>query len=104
MDTQPTAEAKGGTGLQPDLQPVRVQLIAGRYGKSRVRLMTLSRIGAHHEIREVTDQILLEGDIESSDNAGDNSKVLPTDTMKNTVYALAKREGLTSIEGFGKAL
>ena len=56
------------------------------------------------ELREITVQILLEGDFDSSYNAGDNRKVLPTDTMKNTVYALAKREGLTSIEGFGKAL
>src|SRR5437660_8410095 len=92
MDTPPTAAANG------------IQLISDRYGKSRVRLVTLSRKGDQHEIRELTVQILLQGDFETSYTAGDNSKVLPTDTMKNTVYALAKREGLTSIESFGQAL
>src|SRR6266700_2335633 len=90
MDTQPIAEAR------------RIQLIADRYGKSRVRLVKLSRDGDHHDIRELTVQILLEGDFETSYSAGDNSRVLPTDTMKNTVYALAKREGLSTIESFGQ--
>jgi urate oxidase len=92
MDTQPTAAAK------------RIQLIADRYGKSKVRLVKLSRDGGHHLIRELTVQVLLEGDFETSYSAGDNSQVLPTDTMKNTVYALAKQEGLASIESFGQTL
>jgi urate oxidase len=92
MDTQPIAAAR------------RIQLIADRYGKSRVRLVKLSRDGGHHEIRELTVQVLLEGDFETSYSTGDNSMVLPTDTMKNTVYALAKREGLSSIETFGQTL
>src|SRR5947207_4682309 len=92
MDIQPTAAAKP------------VQLVASRYGKSRVRLVKLSREGDHHQIREITVQVLLEGDFEASYSAGDNSRVLPTDTMKNTVYALAKRDGLASIESFGQML
>ena len=92
MDTQPTAAAKS------------IQLVADRYGKSRVRLMTLSRDDGRHQIRELTVQVLLQGDFETSYSAGDNSKVLPTDTMKNTVYALAKREELASIESFAQAL
>ena len=92
MDTQLTAAAK------------RIQLIADRYGKARVRLMTLKREDGRHEIRELMVQMLLEGDFESSYKAGDNSKVLPTDTMKNTVYALAKREGVGSIEDFAQIL
>src|SRR5437764_8785620 len=92
MDTQPTAAAK------------HIQLSADRYGKSRVRLVKLSREGDYHTIRELTVQVLLQGEFESSYSAGDNSQVLPTDTMKNTVYALAKREGLGPIESFGQML
>lgn len=92
MDTPPTAAVE------------RICLIADRYGKSRVRLVTLTRAGDQHIIRELTAQILLEGEFESSYSAGDNSQVLPTDTMKNTIYALAKREGLKSIEAFGQTL
>ncbi len=93
MDTPPTAAAKN---------PVR--LIADRYGKSRVRLVKVAREGSRHELRELSVQVLCQGDFESSYRDGDNSKVLPTDTMKNTVYALAKREGLASIEAFGQTL
>ncbi|MDQ6760206.1 MAG: urate oxidase, partial [Acidobacteriota bacterium] len=93
MDTPPTAAAKNA-----------VRLIADRYGKSRVRLVKVAREGSRHELRELTVQVLCQGDFESSYRDGDNSKVLPTDTMKNTVYALAKREGLASIEAFGATL
>ena len=93
MDTQPTAAVK---------KPVR--LLADRYGKSRVRLVKVSRQGSRHELRELTVQVLCQGDFDSSYQDGDNSKVLPTDTMKNTVYALAKQAGVTSIEAFGQTL
>ncbi len=33
--------------------------------------------------------VQLEGDFEKVHSEGDNSDVLPTDTMKNTVYVLA---------------
>ncbi|MGI8741361.1 MAG: factor-independent urate hydroxylase [Bryobacteraceae bacterium] len=79
-------------------------LLANRYGKSRVRLVHLSRQGSQHDLREITVQVLCEGDFETSYTAGDNTKVLATDTMKNTVYALAKREGLTAIEIFAHIL
>src|SRR6185312_2687891 len=36
-------------------------------------------------------RVLLEGDFETSYTHGDNSKVVATDTMKNTVYILAKK-------------
>lgn len=89
MDTQPTAAAR---------------LLANRYGKSRVRLVKLTRRGGQHELREIAVQVLCEGEFEDAYRAGDNANVLATDTMKNTVYALAKREGLAAIETFGRAL
>lgn len=71
------------------------------YGKSCVRLLKVKRNGKIHDISELTVNILLEGDFETAHTEGDNSKVLPTDTMKNTVYALAKEHQISSPEEFG---
>ena len=81
-----------------------VKLAENRYGKSRVRLVRVKRHADHHELREWTVQVLLQGDYESCFTAGDNSKILPTDTMKNTVYSLARRSSAESIEDFAKEL
>jgi urate oxidase len=71
-----------------------------RYGKSRVRLSRMTRRGDVHEFSEWTVHILLEGDFDSSFTAADNSKILPTDTMKNTVYFLARNSKAATIEEF----
>jgi len=70
------------------------------YGKSRVRMVKVSRDGVRHTVKEVSVDIALEGDFEAIHCAGDNANCLPTDTMKNTVYALGKSHPLDSIEGF----
>ncbi len=70
------------------------------YGKSRVRMVKVSRKGKVHTVREVTVDIALEGDFEAVHSAGDNANCLPTDTMKNTVYALGKDHPLETIESF----
>jgi urate oxidase len=57
-----------------------------------------------HVVRDVTVAVTLQGAFDRAYTAGDNAAVVATDTMKNTVYALAK-DGLTaSIEDFGLAL
>lgn len=81
-----------------------VILARNSYGKSAVRLLKVVRNGAHHEIRELAVDIALEGAFESAHTAGDNSAVLPTDTMKNTVYAKARELVLGEPEDFGLAL
>jgi urate oxidase len=75
-----------------------------RYGKSQVRLVKVKRDTERHELREWTLEILLEGDFEPCFVDGDNSKILPTDTMKNTVYSLARRSSAECMEEFGKEL
>ncbi|MGH9773763.1 MAG: factor-independent urate hydroxylase [Candidatus Acidiferrales bacterium] len=70
------------------------------YGKSRVRLLRVIRQEGRHDVRELTLSILFEGDFDSAHTAGDNSKILPTDTMKNTVYALAKQYPAETPEDF----
>ncbi|MGB6843682.1 MAG: urate oxidase [Candidatus Acidiferrales bacterium] len=71
------------------------------YGKSRIRLLRVNRQADRHDIRELTLEILFEGDFETAHTQGDNRKILPTDTMKNTVYALARQYPLESAENFG---
>jgi urate oxidase len=81
-----------------------VVLTSNSYGKSSVRLLKVVRDGARHEIRDLTVDIALEGDFELVHTHGDNSTVLPTDTMKNTVYAFAKEHGVGEPEAFGLLL
>jgi len=74
------------------------------YGKSRVRLVTVSRRGDRHDLRDLTVAIRFKGDYDESYTDGDNSAVLPTDTMKNTVYAMAGQQPVHDVETFGLAL
>ena len=74
------------------------------YGKSQVRLTRVTRGVDRHEIRELTVDILLEGDFDDSYTAGDNAGIIATDTMKNLVYALAHGRPAEAIEVFGAVL
>jgi urate oxidase len=74
------------------------------YGKSAVRLTKVTRHADRHELHELSVSIQLEGAFEQSYIAGDNSQIVATDTMKNTVYALAKKDPFTAIESFAAHL
>lgn len=74
------------------------------YGKTRVRLLQVTHNGPRHEIVELTARIFFEGDLAESYLAGDNRKLLPTDTMKNTVYALARKNPIVCVEDFARDL
>lgn len=84
--------------------PAKITLSKTSYGKSRVRLVHVSRRGDRHELRDLTVAIAFAGDYDTSYTDGDNTHVLPTDTMKNTVYALAARDGAGEPEAFGMLL
>ncbi len=47
---------------------------------------------------------MLAGDFETSYTAGDNSKVVPTDTIKNTVNVIAKQHLADDLERFAVIL
>lgn len=82
-----------------------IRIVQDSYGKSRVRLMKVERNGAQHELQNLTINIALEGDFEAIHTVGDNSQCLPTDTMKNTVYALAgQTKEIEQVERFGRRL
>src|SRR5437016_3365506 len=77
-----------------------IKLTANHYGKSDVRLTKVVRHGARHELFEFSVDIQLTGDFAASYTAGDNRKIVATDSMKNTVYVLAKENDFTSPEAF----
>ena len=80
------------------------KLAANNYGKSRVRLFRVTRDGARHSVADLTVDVALEGAYQAVHLEGDNAAVLPTDTMRNTVYAMAKEHLVVPIEGFGRTL
>jgi len=80
------------------------RLTDNSYGKSRVRLTKVVRAGETHSLLELTIQIALGGEFGRVYTHGDNAPCIPTDTMKNTVYALAKRTSFDSAEDFGRIL
>ncbi len=74
------------------------------YGKSDIRLMKVVRDGAVHRLHDLVVDVTLEGDFGAAHLDGDNAKVLPTDTMKNTVYAKASELRLGTNEEFAREL
>jgi urate oxidase len=77
-----------------------IALGENRYGKSCVRVMKLDRAGERHAVQEWNVEVWLKGDFQSCFEDGDNSQILPTDTMKNSVYYLARLSKAMDIEGF----
>ena len=71
------------------------------YGKSRVRLVKVTRDGDTHHLYEWNVNVYLTGDFEACFVDGDNTGLLATDTMKNTVYAVARNSTAATPESFG---
>lgn len=80
---------------------IMIRLGENTYGKNAVQLSKIIRHPDYHEFRQITVNVSLKGDFETAHTIGDNSRILPTDTQKNTVYALAKEHFTGSIEAFG---
>jgi urate oxidase len=74
------------------------------YGKAEVRLVKVDRAGARHQLHDLTVDIQLQGEFGDTHITGDNARVLPTDTMKNAVYALARQGPVDPPEEFGERL
>ncbi|MBA3946711.1 MAG: urate oxidase [Herpetosiphonaceae bacterium] len=74
------------------------------YGKSTVRLVKVIRGPDRHDVRDLTVDVTFAGDFALAYVQGDNSAMLATDTMRNTVYALAPEHLVASIEEFGLIL
>ena len=81
-----------------------IALAENTYGKSSVRVMKVKRDRPLHTVKEWKVEVLLSGDFESCFTEGDNSDILPTDTMKNTVYSRARESTAECIEDFAREL
>jgi urate oxidase len=80
---------------------MKINLKKNAYGKNAINLSKIIRHPTYHEFRQISVNVSLQGDFETAHTVGDNTKILPTDTQKNTVYALAKDHFTGSIENFG---
>lgn len=81
-----------------------IVLAADQYGKAENRLVRIDRDSARHVIHDLNVTTTLRGDFAAAYIDGDQTRVLPTDTQKNTVFAFAKSHGVDQIEDFALAL
>ena len=81
-----------------------ITLLENSYGAERVRLLKVRRLQDRHDLKELTVGIQLSGEFEASYERGDNRTILPADTVRNTVYALAKLYPIEQIEQFAQEL
>jgi urate oxidase len=75
-----------------------------QYGKAETRLVRIYRDGPDHQIRDLNVSTSLRGDFADAHLHGDQARVLPTDTQKNTAYAFAMERGVDEIEDYALAL
>ena len=80
------------------------ELGANEYGKRAIRLVKIVPEPDGHRVHDLTVDVSLQGDFDESYTVADNASVVATDTMKNTIYALAADGLRGAIEGFGAIL
>ena len=78
----------------------RIVLGDNQYGKAECRLVRVTRDTPVHTVADLNVTSQLRGDFEAAHTDGDNSRVVATDTQKNTVYAFAREHGVVSPESF----
>ena len=79
-------------------------LAENHYGKSQVRLLKVVRRPEGNDVHDWTLGVYLTGDFDACYREGDNTGILATDTMKNTVYAVARTSTAETIEAFALEL
>ncbi|GMM35503.1 hypothetical protein DASC09_028280 [Saccharomycopsis crataegensis] len=82
-------------------------LSTSTYGKDNVKFLKIKKDPANPKIQEVIEvscKVLLVGDFDVSYTKADNSPIVPTDTVKNTVLILAKTQKVWPIERFAANL
>ncbi|XP_068176554.1 uricase [Antennarius striatus] len=77
-----------------------VEFVRTGYGKNSVKVLVIRRQGRCHYIIELKADVELTLRTRKDYLNGDNSDIIPTDTIKNTVHALAKLKGVKTIEQF----
>jgi len=77
-----------------------IRLGENSYGESHVRFLRVVQQQGRHDVKEVTVEVRFEGDFEEAHATGNNRKILPADTIKNTVYVLARQYPVEALEEF----
>ncbi|QKW11252.1 urate oxidase [Streptomyces sp. NA04227] len=85
-------------------RPRPVLLGQNQYGKAECRVVRVTREGGRHRLKDLNVSVSLSGDMDEVHLSGANARVLPTDTMKNTVFAFAKEYGIAGVEEFAVRL
>lgn len=80
-----------------------ISLGDNQYGKAETHVVRVTKRGPTHDIKDMNVSIALSGDFADAHLTGDNRKVVPTDTQKNTVFAFAA-DPIGEIEDFGLRL
>jgi urate oxidase len=83
---------------------VTVRLGDNQYGKAETHVVRVTKSGSMHDVKDMLVSVMLAGDFTGTHLTGDNSKVVPTDSQKNAVFALAKESPIGEIEDFALRL
>lgn len=75
-----------------------MEFVRTGYGKNNVKVLFIRRQGSQHYIIELKADVELTLKSRKDYLSGDNGDIIPTDTIKNTVHALAKIKGVRSPE------
>lgn len=84
-----------------------MSLVASSYGKANVKFLKVKKNPSNpteQEVLEANVKVLLRGDFDVSYTKADNSPIVPTDTVKNTILVEAKTSEVWPIEGFAAHL
>jgi urate oxidase len=81
-----------------------IVLGANSYGKAGNHLFKVVRTTDRHEVRDYRVDVALTGDYDAVHTEGDNTGAMATDTMRNTVYAVASQTSFDSPEQYGLEL
>lgn len=90
----PVSIAAPCTVLMDRLCVQNVEFVQTGYGKNTVKVLVIRRKGSQHDIIELKADVKLTLKSRKDYLCGDNSDIIPTDTVKNTVHALAKIRGV----------
>ncbi|XP_040040404.1 uricase [Gasterosteus aculeatus] len=93
-------EGQGKKYIMAAASDQNVEFVRTGYGKNTVKVLVIRRKAGQHYIIELKADVELTLNSRKDYITGDNSDIIPTDTIKNTVHALAKIKGVKSIERF----
>ncbi|KAI5960616.1 uncharacterized protein KGF55_004509 [Candida pseudojiufengensis] len=83
------------------------EIIESSYGKGNVKFLKVKKDSSNPKIQEVLEAnvlVLLRGKFDASYTDADNSSIVPTDTVKNTILVEAKTQNVWPIESFAAHL